>query len=270
MSANKQEYWWMLEAITGKSKAQLLASPQDLTLEQQATLERWTYERTQLHKPLQYILGSVPFAGLEILLEPPILIPRPETEEIVMWAIEQLAPVASEPLRILDLCTGTGCIALALAHALPNATVVGVDIDPQAVALAEKNRVHNALSNVTFIQSDMFAALQGMQFDLIISNPPYITQEEYANLEPEVKQWESINALVADSDGLGFYQRIAKEARNHLNECSILRLSSMPSIICEVGTSSTGVEQAFFNANYSNVRLYRDMQGLYRWAAVWV
>lgn len=267
---NKQELWWMLEAITGKSKAQLLANPQDLTPEQQKTLDTWINERVNLHKPLQYILGSVPFAGLTILVEPPILIPRPETEEIVLWTLSQLEPVRNEPLRILDLCTGTGCIALALAHALPQATVVGVDIDPQAVALAEKNKKHSALSNVTFYQSDLFSALKGMQFDLIISNPPYITHEEYATLEPDVKQWESINALVAHSGGLDFYQRIAQEAWNHLNHQSILRLRGIPSIICEFGTDPMGVEQAFLNANFSKVRLNRDMQGCKRFAAVWV
>ena len=95
--------------------------------------------------------------GSEIFVEPPILIPRPETEQLTSWLIEKLKKVKNEKLNILDLCSGSGCISLALASALPNAFIVGADINPQAITLAQKNKKHNKIENATFIQSDLYS-----------------------------------------------------------------------------------------------------------------
>lgn len=266
-----QERWWMLEAITGKSRAQLMARGYQLTDAEQQKLDEWAYQRTVLHKPLQYILGSVPFLGLEILVEPPILIPRPETEEIVQDVITEFAAVRAEPLRILDLCTGSGCIALALAQAFSKATVVGVDINPDAIALANKNAEHNKVRNVQFVVSDMVAALPvDASFDLIISNPPYIPLHEFEQLDLDVKNWESDIALLAHGDGLLFYRRIAQEAWPMLSKSSTLTVRGLPSVVCETGLNPTGVAQVFLNAGCVKTRIKRDFQGLGRCVSVWI
>jgi len=140
----EQEAWWFLEHATGKTQSALLSDDTiTLTPEQQKNLDTWVMQRVKEKKPIQYIIGNVPFCNLEILVKPPILIPRPETEEWVSWLIEQLAPVKDEPLQILDLGSGSGCIGLALAKALPQSTVIGLDKNPQAIELAEKNKYHN-------------------------------------------------------------------------------------------------------------------------------
>lgn len=260
-----QEAWWLLEKLLDETKLSLLTSEVvELSSQQLAILNRWVNDRVQKKKPLQYILGSVPFCDLEILVEPPILIPRPETEEWVTWLIDQLAQAQEKPLKILDLCTGSGCIALALAQALPQATVIGIDINPQAIELAEKNKAHNRISNVTFMLSDLDQVLtQDMRFDLIVSNPPYLAQAEYDNLDPEVKQWEDVRALVAENDGLDFYRRIAQIAALRLAKNNV----SFPVIVLELGTVSEPIQEILKKAGFKGVSLHTDIQGKRRWIA---
>ncbi|MFA6527712.1 MAG: HemK/PrmC family methyltransferase, partial [Candidatus Babeliales bacterium] len=215
-----QEIWWFLQHVTGKRKAELLTMhPQassTIMANLREQLEVLVFERVTNKKPLQYIIGSVPFGDLTILVQPPILIPRPETEEWVLWTIEQYAPLANEPLTILDLCTGTGCIGLEIARALPSATVVGVDINPQAIALAEKNKALNAIHNTTFVQGDLFEPVKNQHFDLIVANPPYLDEAEWDALDPQVTGWEDKQALVAHDHGMAIYERIFAGARTCL------------------------------------------------------
>ncbi|MFH0898163.1 MAG: HemK family protein methyltransferase, partial [bacterium] len=132
-----QEAWWILEKLTNQSQASLvMAQTLILDEQQQQTLDHWISQRVDEKKPLQYILGSVPFCSLDILVQPPVLIPRPETEEMVCWLIDIIKKSSKTKISILDLCCGSGCIGLALAHALPEATVLGTDISPHAVCLA--------------------------------------------------------------------------------------------------------------------------------------
>jgi len=263
----QQEIWWMLEKITSKSKSQLLTQKTiDLSSAQSETLEQWLAQRVQEHKPLQYILGSVLFSGLEILVRPPILIPRPETEEMVEWVMKTFnrAFPSATPLKILDLCTGSGCIALALAHTFPNAQVVGIDIDPQAIALAQENKEHNHISNVTFIQSDLYQALKPEEkFDLIIANPPYISPQEYEALDVSVKNWEDRQALVAGQEGLAVYFAILEKASVYLKP-----RPQQVQIIMELGTSSEPIKQYAHRLGYLSVAIHHDMSGKPRWIAI--
>jgi len=269
--AANQEAWWLLEKLTKKTKAQLLlASDIELTNAQSSQLQHWLNERVRDKKPLAYILGSVPFCGLDIHVQPPILIPRPETEEWVTWVIQHLDPVKHSNLSIVDLCTGSGCIALALARALPKAHIIGIDINPDALVLAEVNKKHNRINNVSFIQSDLFVAIQETQkFDLIVSNPPYITDAEYVNLPDDVRLWEDKRALVADDDGLEFYKRIAIESKRRLTYDGLLS-SMFARVVVELGQHPDAVVKVFQAAGFAEVRLYNDMQQVPRWLGAYV
>ena len=146
-----QNAWWILEAITGKSKSALISQEAiELTHEQKAKLSEWLKKITKHHMPMQYLLGSVPFADLEILVDPHVLIPRPETEEWCTWIIEKISKLeqqTKDKIRILDVCCGSGCIALALAQAFPLSFVIGSDINPEAIKLSKENKKHKILHN---------------------------------------------------------------------------------------------------------------------------
>jgi release factor glutamine methyltransferase len=269
--AATQEAWWLLEKVTKQTKAQLLlANDATLTHEQSSQLQSWLNERIRNKKPLAYILGSVPFCDLDIIVQPPILIPRPETEELVTWLVKQLEPVKDKKLSILDLCTGSGCIALALARALPAAKIIGVDINPQAIALAESNKNHNRITNVLFVQSDLFASIEPTTvFDLIVSNPPYVTESEYTALSDDVRLWEDKRALIARDQGLEFYKRIAMESKKRLAPESILS-PLFARIVVELGRHSDPVAAIFKAAGFAEARLYNDMQHVPRWLGAYV
>ncbi|MFA6262871.1 MAG: peptide chain release factor N(5)-glutamine methyltransferase [Candidatus Babeliales bacterium] len=265
-----QEAWLILEKVMDTTRTNLLSMASiALTPAQQKRLDFLVEQRVVHHQPLAYLLGSVPFCDLDILVEPPILIPRPETEEWVTWLIEQLKCVQPERFTILDLCTGSGCIALALAHAFPLATVIGVDNNPHALALANKNKKHLNIANATFMCGDLFAALpHDFTCDLIVANPPYITENEYHQLQPEVAQWEDKNALVASNHGLDFYQRIAQNAGRYLTAHSLFVSRDLPRISLEVGLSPESVVAICRDAGFNRCELHCDMQGSPRWAVV--
>ncbi|ORY91969.1 S-adenosyl-L-methionine-dependent methyltransferase [Syncephalastrum racemosum] len=169
---------------------------------QTSTLDRYIEERVIHHKPLQYILGTQPFLDLDILTEPPTLIPRWETEEWVHRLQQSGYLVQGD--RILDICTGTGCIALALK------ANTAIDISDEAVALARRNAAkHGQVLSV--LKCDVFddsvAALVA-DHDVVVANPPYVTRDQYETLEKDVKHWEDIRALVADQEGLAVHHRI--------------------------------------------------------------
>jgi len=268
----EQETWWMLEHLTNKKRAELLLnSCLELTPAQHEKLELWIHERVTEHKPLQYILGSVPFCDLEILVRPPILIPRPETEEWVTWLIQKLEPVKDQKLLLLDLCTGSGCIALALAKNLPNAHVIGIDKNPQAIVLAQKNQEHTQISNVTFMLSDMYEVLKPeQQFDLIVSNPPYLAAHEFAGLDQSVRAWEDYNALVADDQGYALYDRLLSQAKKYLKNNSVLCDNAIPQVVFEIGIAQRSIDSWLTKFTFNKIEINRDLEGVARWVLVQV
>lgn len=172
-------------------------------------------------EPLAYITGFQPFCNLEISVTPDVLIPRPETEELVDWAAHFFNPAA--PLKILDLCTGSGCIALALAAQLPHACVTAVDISPRALQVARHNAERLKLQEkITFIESDLWEKVQG-DFDIIVSNPPYIPSGDLPGLMREV-QAEPALALDGGPDGLQLTRQIIRRAGRFTHAGSILGL----------------------------------------------
>jgi release factor glutamine methyltransferase len=162
--------------------------------------------------PVAYLVGTRDFYLLTFDVSPEVLIPRPETETLVLEALSFLKPLKSP--KILDLGTGSGCIAISIAHQKKDALVTAIDISPDAVTVAHRNAVKNDVAGrITFLNGDLFAPLKaGETFELIVSNPPYIAHAEFAALAPDVRDHEPRVALDGGYDGLAFYRRIAAEA----------------------------------------------------------
>jgi len=175
-------------------------------------------------EPLQYILGSTEFMGLEFKTDKRALIPRPETEILVSSALERLKSAGKVAPKILDLGTGSGCVAVSIAKLLPQALLWATDISALALRLAKENAGKHKVK-IKFLRSDIFSSpkIKGLKFDLIISNPPYISQEELAGLAKEIS-FEPVMALAAGLDGLDFYRRIISGASAYLNADGLIAL----------------------------------------------
>ena len=174
-------------------------------------------KRRAAREPLQHILGATAFCGLEIKSTRAALVPRPETELLAERAWKFLA-INPQPSSALDFGTGTGCIAIAVAKNAPHTEVHALDVSTEALALARENSAANQLTQrVTLHQGAGFSAIpQGLVFDLIVSNPPYIASAEIATLEPEVRDFDPRSALDGGEDGLDFYRMMARDAQRFL------------------------------------------------------
>jgi len=172
---------------------------------------RGMVQRRAKREPLQYILGSQEFMGLDFQVTPAVLIPRHDTEVLVAEAVQRGAGIRS----ILDIGTGSGCVAVALAKSLPEAEVSSVDVSAEALAVARDNAEKNQVS-VRFFHGSLFEPLAGRRFDMIVSNPPYIPADEIATLQQEVRGFEPLGALDGGADGLDFYRSIVSGAPEHL------------------------------------------------------
>lgn len=213
-----QEAIWLLEHITQKRVHQIT----DLTFDQKAQLDTNIDQIANQHKPLAYIIGWVPFLGLDCKVVAPILIPRPETEEWVEKLINQLEPYRDQIHSILDIGCGSGVIGLSLAKKFPLAQIWATDISPQAVQLTLENAQRNNITNIQVIQSDLMANIQGQKFDLIVSNPPYIPSKSMGSMAASVLDWEDHRALFAGADGSQILQAIVNQAKDHLSADSNL------------------------------------------------
>lgn len=172
---------------------------------------RGMVQRRAKREPLQYILGSQEFMGLDFQVTPAVLIPRHDTEVLVAEGVQRGAGTRS----ILDIGTGSGCVAVALAKSLPEAEVSSVDVSAEALAVARDNAEKNQVS-VRFFHGSLFEPLAGRRFDMIVSNPPYIPADEIATLQQEVRGFEPLGALDGGADGLDFYRSIVSGAPEHL------------------------------------------------------
>ena len=260
-----QQYaWWILQAICEKTKTELiLQETLMMSNAQKQKIDRWIELLVVDKMPLQYVLGSVPFADCDILVEPPTLIPRPETEEWCLHIIEYLQLLDSKKMKILDLATGSGCIAIALAHHLPRAEIVATDIADAALELTEKNIEHNKIMNVTALKSDLFESIPcGMLFDLIVSNPPYISQVEFIQLEQTVTRWEDHGALVAADDGLAIIKEIIARAPVFMQTNNEMKNKNIPQVVIEIGyAQGAAVNNLMVTAGYNDVLVHKDLEG---------
>lgn len=246
----------LLQAVTKRSKSAIFAFGETELTGEEITQLSALLERRMQGEPMAYILGEREFWSLPLKTSPHTLIPRPDTECLVeralQWACKRLEKQAH--LQILDLGTGTGAIALALAHELGNrATIIGVDFKPEAVALAEENRTNLQLNYVRFCQSDWFSALSGQQFDLIVSNPPYIDGEDEHLTQGDVR-FEPLSALVAENHGLSDLQKIIENAP--------LYLTPQGALFLEHGWQQAKTVRAMFEASgWISVASYQDYGG---------
>jgi len=222
-------------------------------------------KRRSKREPLQYILGYVDFYGLKIKVGKGVLIPRPETELLAKEAIKAVKREALSVMRILDLCTGSGCLALALAREFPDAKVYGTDTSENAIRYAKENAELNCINNVTFLLGNLFNPIEKLvthhsspvNFDLIISNPPYIRRNDIKNLQLEIKDWEPVEALNGGEDGLDYYRAIIPEAEGYLKKGGYL--------ILEIGTDqSKGVRRIAEEAGFLNISMIKDYAGIER------
>jgi release factor glutamine methyltransferase len=169
--------------------------------------------------PIQYLLGKTSFYGLDFEVNSYVLIPRPETEELVEWIIQSTSKLEKKDLKILDIGTGSGCIAISLAKNLPNASVFAIDVSENALATAQKNAITNKV-NITFITQNILETEDlKQQFDIIVSNPPYVRHLEKTEIKKNVLDNEAHLALfVEDNDALIFYKKIAELAQKNLSQ----------------------------------------------------
>ncbi len=245
----------------GKDRAWLLAHmPEEIISGHRNDFERAVGRRV-LREPLQYIVGRQEFWGLEFTVTPDVLIPRPETELVIETALR--AASSRDNLRVIDLCTGSGCIAVTLAKELPQARIFATDVSPRALSIARSNaRRHGVADRIRFFEGDLFCPLEELdingQVDIIVSNPPYVPSGEYSALQPEVRDYEPEIALLAGPEGIEVHRRIMHEAPRFLNRYGEL--------IMEMGLGQAGPLSRLIRElkEYSSIEILKDLAGIDR------
>lgn len=223
-----------------------LTNKEAMLSEDEATQYRIMLSKRSEHIPLQYITGVAPFMGLVLKVNSSVLIPRFDTEVLV----DKVLMIVKDGDRVLDMCTGSGCIILSIKDKFPNIDAVASDVSNAAILVAKENAKSYNM-NVDFVRSDLFDKIRGT-FDVIVSNPPYIKSAVIETLDSEVKNFEPYEALDGREDGLYFYRRIAEEAKKHLKKNGRLCL--------EIGDDQgEEVSDILFNEGYAPVDIYRDL-----------
>ena len=207
--------WLLFSCLTGMTRADYFLKKEEEPLERERASYLQLIEKRASHIPLQYITGEQEFMGLPFYVDENVLIPRQDTEILV----ETVLPYVSEK-RVLDLCTGSGCIAVSLAVLGKTAFCLGTDISVPALNVAGKNAKRNHAA-VSLMESNLFEKIDGV-FDVIVSNPPYIPSKVVESLQKEVKEYEPGGALDGGADGLDFYKKITEESRHYLENDGLL------------------------------------------------
>lgn len=241
----------------GLSNADYLSSNSILLSESDLLYFNFALKRLLKNEPFQYILGDVEFYGLELNCDARALIPRPETEELVDWILESID--RKEPLNVMDLCSGSGCIALGLKSKLPNAEIIAAELSEDAIALIEENSIKTKLNIIPIkmdvLNEDDYSKFKIENFDCWVSNPPYIPNKEKTLMEQNVLDFEPHLALfVDDNDPLMFYQSIAEQAKKYLKSGGLL--------FFEINESySKEMEKMLTELGFLNIELRKDLQG---------
>ncbi len=246
----------LLQWATDKPDSFLLTYPTEpVSQDQLDQLTKALERHLNRHKPLQYIMGTVPFLASTVLVAPPILIPRPETEQMTEFVINQLKKLGKPDLTLLDMGTGSGCIDISLAQAYKEASIYAVDSNPEALELTTQNAKNNKVT-LTTIQSDLFENVPSMTFDCIVSNPPYVTPHEWDTLDPAVKDWEDKGALVAQDNGLATIKRLIAKAPSWLTKDL-----AIDQLIIEIGhTQGPAVAELMRQAGFTPT-IHKDYAG---------
>lgn len=243
---------WLLSASLGMDRVGLYVNFDQPLNQDELAAFRGMVARRARREPLQYILGSQEFCGLDFEVTPAVLIPRHDTEVLVTEAL-RLAPDAP---TVLDIGVGSGCLAVALAKALPSATVCGVDPSAAALVVARRNAARHGVE-LALSEGSLFEPFAGKRFDLIVSNPPYIPTADLATLQPEVREFEPDTALDGGPDGLAFYRQITAGAPAHLAAGGWL--------LVEVGIDQAGPVTALFAEHgFGDLFTAKDQNGIAR------
>ena len=241
----------LLEAVCGTNRNDLLVhGEQSVTPEAEEKYLGWIGQRAE-HIPLQQLTGEQDFMGLTFAVNEHVLIPRQDTEILVEEVLKEL----HDGMRVLDMCTGSGCILLSLLHYSNACEGLGVDLSADALEVAEQNAetLLDAVNadRVHFLQSDLFDKVEG-KFEIIVSNPPYIASAEVEKLMPEVRDFEPENALDGGADGLDFYRKIAGQVKDYLNPGGYVYM--------EIGyDQGEAVSELMRNAGFTEVEVIKDL-----------
>ncbi len=244
----KNDAWLLLTMVCKIDRTYYyMHMDEDLTSEQVSEYEIVLKKRAE-HIPLQYITGEQEFMGLPFKVSPAVLIPRQDTETLVAEALKIVKP----GMKVMDMCTGSGCILISILKKVPGVEGIGYDISKQALNIAKENAKLNGVV-AEFERSDLFEAVTDT-YDVIVSNPPYIPTEAIATLMPEVAQFEPFEALDGKEDGLYFYRKIVKECKKYLNIGG--------TILFEIGhDQGEAVSEMLTYAGFTNVRVVKDLAG---------
>ncbi len=239
--------YWILEESTGMNRTEILFGCKDTKKNVYAQEIEVILQKLRAHEPIQYVFGHTEWMGLDLRVTPATLIPRPETAELVEWVLH--VADKNKPLRVLDIGTGSGCIAIALKKAAPNWQVTGLDISNEALKVAKENAQRNNVT-IHWQQADILSLCSLPMVDLIVSNPPYICEKEKVDMQARVLDYEPAKALfVPDNDPLLFYRKIAS-------------LKGAPILFFEINEAyGEQVCSMLRTIGYTNVELKKDMYG---------
>jgi release factor glutamine methyltransferase len=265
----RREAGSLLAYVLDRDRSYILTHAEDVLDQQQLELFHRYLDRRADGEPSQYITGHQEFFGLDFEVNRDVLIPRPETELLIETAIglvQDAHDLKAAPF-ICDVGTGSGCIAITLAHELPSARVVAVDISPAAIAVAKRNAERHAVADrLDFVVSDCFAGLAGPassqeSFDLIVSNPPYVSDRDLAGLQKEVREFEPHAALAAGEDGLAVIRRLLVE--------SVVFLKTGGYFVFEIGFNHSEAVRRLIDANiWELLAIHADLQSIPRTVAL--
>ena len=256
-----QEAFWILEHVLGLPAHHVVADRERLLSHAELLAAKGLVERRVSREPLQYILGTQEFCGLEFNVNPAVLIPRPETELLVEYVAQRI-PVGRQA-TIVDACTGSGCIAVAIAQQRPCAQVIATDLSNPSLNVARLNATRHSVSErITWLEGDLLGPLANRELeggiDVIVSNPPYISEADWATLQPEVRLFEPRGALVAGPRGTELQERLLREAVQYL--------SPRGALIMEIGSGQAHTVRRIVDEipGYRFHRLVYDAAGLER------
>ncbi len=253
---NRADAELLLMHVLERNRAWVLTHPEAIPSDQLAARFIKLIERRYRGEPVQYIIGETEFYRLPFTVTPDVLIPRPDTEHLVEKAL-QLARVIEQP-RIVDVGTGSGAIAVTLAHELPAAEITAIDLSEAALQVARGNAKRNGVGHrVRFLEGDLLAPVTGERFDLVVSNPPYIPDTDRALISVEVREFEPALALFGGEDGLSVHRRLLPAAYNALVTGGFIAI--------EMGFSQAeAIEELLQVSGFVDVGVTDDLQGIPR------
>lgn len=249
IAESRIDSWLLAESVLGVSRQDLFLEPEKSVSEEQAQKYLNAVSVRVKHIPLQHITGYQQFMDLELVVNKDVLIPRPETELLVEQVVSY---IKDNNVKVLDMCTGSGCIAVSVDRMCANADVTAVDISEKALKVAGENNIRNE-GRVTFVQSDLFENIHE-KYDIIVSNPPYIPTSDIETLMEEVREHEPRLALDGSADGLKFYREICTNAVNYLNENG--------KIFLEIGYDQGRTVPELLRENgFTDIQVLKDLSG---------